>query len=101
MLLLSVCINMLLYASLSLGVCCSCNAVFAINCTKNDHTSLIRRRYPHQFNGERVSIDNCLMLHCHRATLHCTMIKPTTRDKRWHLKFRTLRFLHKNGILPT
>ena len=55
----SVCINMLLYASLSLGVCCFCNAVFAINCTKNDHTSLIRRRYPHQFNGERVTIDNC------------------------------------------
>ena len=99
MLLLSVCINMLLYASLSLGVCCSCNAVFAINCTKNDHTSLIRRRYPHQFNGERVTIDNCFdaaLPPCHSSLYH-----DHEGDKRWHLKFRTLRFLHKNGILPT
>ena len=64
MLLLSVCINMLLYASLSL---------FAINCTKNDHTSLIRRRYPHQFNGERVTIDNCFdaaLPPCHSSLYH-------------------------------
>ena len=66
-------VRMYKHASLSLGVCCSCNAVFAINCTKNDHTSLIRRRYPHQFNGERVTIDNCFdaaLPPCHSSLYH-------------------------------